>query len=371
MMEPTHRADGRRLSRREREVPAFVGCIDEPTSEEVATNGLESCRFRGWVASTRGRQITVRARVGGDPPLEFPATDARPDVIDALGATYGFTDPGCGFCIDVELPETPGDEVPIALELTDGEFVAKSPVFRVYRGGHIVASRTKRAVASTHLRGEGVEFGALHQPLEVDRSRCVVRYADRLTKEEAEAQFPELRERFDADVVDPDLLVDLDRGDLSELSSHAFDFFIANDVIEHLANPVRFLENVHDAMKPGAVLFLSVPDRDYTFDRDRDLTTTEHLWEEYERNVTTLSTAHLRDFIRHTKPGGLPRNPWRRRQLYRFHRARSIHVHVWTQASFDDFLNRTCERLPLRFEIVDHVKSHDAAGSMVYVLKRT
>jgi SAM-dependent methyltransferase len=371
MIQPTHRADGRKLSGQDRATPAFVGCIDEPTSTEVATNGLGSCRFRGWIASTRSRPITVSARVGGDPPLEFPATDARPDVIDALGATYGLTDPGCGFCIDVELPEAAGHEIPIALEFTDGEFVAESEVFHVSRGGHVSGSRTKRTVAATHLRGEGVEFGALHQPLEVDRRRCVVHYADRLSKEQAEAQFPELRGVFDADVVDPDIIVDLNRSDLSELRSFAFDFFIANDVIEHLANPVRFLANLHDVMKPGAILFLSVPDRDYTFDRDRDLTTAEHLWEEFERDVTTVSTAHMRDFIEHTEPARLPRNPWRRRRLYRVHRERSIHVHVWTQASFDDFLARTCERLSLTFEIVDHVKSRDAAGSMVYVLRRS
>ncbi len=373
MIKPTHRADSRKLSRRDHAHPAFVGCIDEPTSREVATNGLPFCRFRGWVASTRGRPMTVIARVGAGPPLEFPVGDPRPDVVEAVGATYGFSDPACGFCIDVDLPEAIGDDssVPIAIEFADGEFVATSPAFCIYRAGRSGTSRSKQAVAATHLRGEGVEFGALHQPLEVDRSRCVVRYADRLTKEEAEAQFPELRQQFDADVVDPDLLVDLNRSDLSELGSHAFDFFIANDVIEHLANPVRFLKNLHDVMKPGAVLFLSVPDRDYTFDHSREITTPEHLWEEHERNVTRVSAPHLRDFIAHTEPGGLPRNPWRRRRLYRYHRERSIHVHVWTQASFDDFLARTCERLRLRFEIVDQVKSHDAGGSMVYVLERT
>jgi SAM-dependent methyltransferase len=372
MIQPTHRADGRELSGQDETAPAFIACIDEPTSTEVATDSLESCRFRGWVASTRGRPMTVVVRVAGDPPLEFPATDPRIDVVAALGPTYGVTDPGCGFCIDVELPEAGGDDgrVPIAIEFVDGEFVARSPEFQIYRSGRAGATRSKQAVASTHLRGEGVEFGALHQPLEIDRRRCVVHYADRLSREDAKAQFPELREYFAAEVVDPDILVDLNRSDLSELGPYEFDFFVANDVIEHLANPVRFLENLHNVMKPGAVLFLSVPDRDYTFDRTRDLTPAEHLWKEHERNVTRVSAPHLRDFIENTEEGGLPRNPWRRHRLYKYHRERSIHVHVWTQASFDDFLARTCERLDLTFEIVDKVESRDAAGSMVYVLRR-
>jgi SAM-dependent methyltransferase len=311
--------------------------------------------------------VKVCARVGDEPPIEFPITEARPDVIEALGPAYRITDRNCGFRFDVNVPDDGGESVAVAVEFFDGEFVATSPQFRIRRTEGDGA--TKESLAYAHLRGEGVEFGALHLPLDVDRSRCVVRYVDRLSKEEALARFPELRSHYD--FVDPDFLIDLDRSDLSELGPHRFDFFIANDVIEHVANPVRFLRNVHDVMKSGAVLFLSVPDRDYTFDHTRELTTTEHLWEEYDRGVTTVSTAHLRDFIEHTEPGGLPRNPLRRRRLYRFHRERSIHAHVWTQASFDDFLARTSERLGLAFEIVDRAESHNTAASMVYVLRRS
>jgi len=373
MLRPTHHVDGRALSLREQNEPAFLGCVDEPAASDVPANEHSVCRFRGWAASTKGRAMTVAARVGDGPTVEVPATDPRPDVIDALGSSYGLTDPHCGFSIDLDLPALAGDQevVPVAIELRDGEFVARSPLFRVLRSGHVGASEAKQVVAAKYLRGEGVEFGALHLPLVVDRDQSVVRYADRLTRQEAEAQFPELREVFNADVVEPDILIDLDRSDLAELRSHGFDFFIANDVIEHLANPVRFLKNVHDVMKPGALLFLSVPDRDYTFDHNRELTSNEHLWSEFERNVTTVDAAHLRDFIQHTETTGVPRNPWRRRQLYRYHRQRSIHVHVWNQASFDDFLTRTCERLRLSFEILERVESRETGFSMVYVLERT
>jgi SAM-dependent methyltransferase len=344
-----------------------MGAIDEPTSVNVERTGLPVCRFRGWAASTRGRAMKVCARVGGGPPIAFAIAEDRPDVIEALGSAHGITDRTCGFRFDVDFPDDIGDGAPITVEFSDGEFVATSPEFRVWQteGG----GATKESLAYAHLRGEGVEFGALHLPLDVDRSRCVVRYVDRLSKEEALAKFPELRVHYD--FVDPDFLIDLDRSDLSELRPHGFDFFIANDVIEHVANPVRFLRNVYGAMKPGAVLFLSVPDRDYTFDHRRDLTTTEHLWREHDRGVTTVSAAHLRDFIRYTEPGGLPRNPLRRRRLYRFHRERSIHVHVWDQASFDEFLARTCDRFALDLEIVDRAESRHTAASMVYVLRRS
>ncbi|MGH8982643.1 MAG: class I SAM-dependent methyltransferase [Acidimicrobiia bacterium] len=133
MIEPTHRADGRELSREDRDPPAFIGCVDEPNSTDVATDGSPFCRFGGWVASTRGRPLRVLARVGDDPPLEFPVARARPDVVEVLGAPYGFSDPVCGFRFDVEVPGDAGDEVPVALEFTDGEFVATIPAFRIRR----------------------------------------------------------------------------------------------------------------------------------------------------------------------------------------------------------------------------------------------
>ena len=363
MIRPTHRVDGRRLARRDRARPAFVGAVDDPASDLVLSNAA-TYEVRGWAASTRHRPMTAFARVDDRSVVEIPIGDDRPDVIDALGAAYGITTAACGFHLDLELPESTSEPVSVEIELTDGEFVARSPRFRLRKTKGDRTTKTR--LADAHLRGEGVEFGALHQPLEVDTSRCVVHYADRLSREEAFATFPELRayEGF----VDPDILIDLDRSDLSELGDRGFDFFIANDVIEHLANPVRFLQSIHDVMKPGAVLFLSVPDRDYTFDMDRDVTPFEHLWDEYERGVTTVDNAHVREFARQTRLATIPRNPLLRGRVYRRERERSIHVHVWTKASFEEFLAEACDRLHLDFEIIDRGQSEHAT---VYVLRRT
>jgi len=49
--------------------------------------------------------------------------------------------------------------------------------------------------------------------------------------------------------------------DLEELRSlpRGFDAVVAGDVLEHLARPERLVEQIHDALAPGGVLLVSVP----------------------------------------------------------------------------------------------------------------
>ena len=233
-------------------------------------------------------------------------------------------------------------------------------------------SKAKVDLSGRHLVGAGVEFGALHTPLLVDTDRATVKYVDRLTLEQALEAFPEFSTTligFRDSLVDPDFIIDINVSDLAELTPHQFDFFIANDVVEHIPNPLRFLENVHDVMKPGALFFLTVPDKDYTFDASRELTSNDHLWTDYTEGATEVADYHIEDFCRHAEgkvPGRL-----RRRKAYAQHRERSIHVHVWNQASFDDFLDWLIDKLAVRWETIDRARSEDAEGNMIYILEKT
>ncbi len=251
----------------------------------------------------------------------------------------------------------------------------------------------KEQIAIEHLQGNGLELGALNNPLAVDPQKARVMYADRLAKPDALRLFPEL-EAIAESIVEPDLLLDLDQSDLREIGQQEFDFVIANHVIEHVVNPIQFLKNISNHLKPGGLFFLTVPDKDHTFDRDRQLTSNEHLWREYQQKVTKLANAHIKDFLLHKEPvteihpaieayfkehglplsyyqgNTLPINPFKRRRLYEFHRNRSIHVHVWNKAAFDSFLHYSIERAELEFSIVPTHNPDEVVGEMIYLLKR-
>ncbi|MFC1664919.1 methyltransferase domain-containing protein [Pseudomonadota bacterium] len=108
--------------------------------------------------------------------------------------------------------------------------------------------------------------------------------------------FPELGEVGD-EFVEPDLIVDSNIDDLRSLAKHEFDFYITNHFIEHLVNPIRFSKELKDVMKLGSVLFLTVPVKEYTFDRNRNLTTNDHLWRDYLQDEKMIGNAYLRDFL--------------------------------------------------------------------------
>jgi len=56
-----------------------------------------------------------------------------------------------------------------------------------------------------------------------------------------------------------------------------FDYVIASHVIEHTVGMIAWLKEIAEVMKPGAVFSLAVPDKRFTFDRDRELTTLEDI----------------------------------------------------------------------------------------------
>ncbi len=358
------------------ESPPLLHCVDTPSELTVRAHNGRVVLFRGWVASTRGRSTSVLYRVGRGPWQEIAAHQEREDVLATLGPEHGVEDARIGFEFYVRLPRRLGRDSAIELQLSDGEITTPPARYEVvapdsdrletYDG----ESPTKRALAARHLRGRGIEFGALHQPLPVDRTRAEVQYADRHTREQALAVFPELLEHHGDRIVTPDFIVDLDTGDLSSLAGAELDFFVANDVIEHLANPVQFLVAVHAVMRPGSLLFLTAPDRDYTWDVGRKPTSNRHLWREYEARVSEVDDAHILEFVRTSTDDVVPPAGPARDALIRSHRERSVHVHIWDQDGFDRFLEFACARVPLHFRLVDRARSCDARGGMVYVLER-
>jgi ubiquinone/menaquinone biosynthesis C-methylase UbiE len=107
-------------------LPAFVGHIDEPASEDVSSRGLPVMRVRGWITSTCGRPVTVTIRVARDEPIEIACDEPRPDVVAALAGRFGAVSEACGFRVDVPLPEgrARNGSLPLVLEVDDGEYRA-------------------------------------------------------------------------------------------------------------------------------------------------------------------------------------------------------------------------------------------------------
>jgi hypothetical protein len=77
---------------------------------------------------------------------------------------------------------------------------------------------------------------------------------------------------------------------------NSLDYVVASHVIEHVANPVAALAEWYRVLRPGGLIYLVVPDRRYTFDQPRPLTTVEHLIEDFVRKTTASDATHIHDF---------------------------------------------------------------------------
>lgn len=208
------------------------------------------------------------------------------------------------------------------------------------------------------LSGRGLEIGALHCPANVPAS-CVVEYCDANSKEESEKLFPEIAKNS---LVEVTYIVNLDEERLSEKVKPPYDFVIINHVIEHVANPVAVILELFATVRQDGIIIISAPDKDFTFDKPRQLTPFNHLLDEYHRGVTVVDDSHYLDFIRCAAPDVVSSGD---KDLLAVAllaaRERREHVHVWTSNSFLEFLNElfTCFKLDVAVEFISEAKDNN------------
>ena len=58
---------------------------------------------------------------------------------------------------------------------------------------------------------------------------------------------------------DADVVLDLDTPPYAELQSNAFDQILCQDVLEHVSDPVRVMEELHRVARPGARVHIRTP----------------------------------------------------------------------------------------------------------------
>lgn len=174
------------------------------------------------------------------------------------------------------------------------------------------------------LRGRGIEIGPLHRPMPVHPA-MEVRYVDRYPVEVLRKHYPELA---GATLIAPDIIDDAQS--LHTLEDRSQDFVVAAHVIEHMRNPILALQNWVRVLKPGGRLYLVVPDKRRTFDKQRDRTPLEHLILDYEQPSAPRDFEHFIEWAAKVD-GKRPRKAARSAQKLA-ERDYSIHFHVFLPA---------------------------------------
>ncbi|HZT83315.1 MAG TPA: methyltransferase domain-containing protein [Gemmataceae bacterium] len=202
-------------------------------------------------------------------------------------------------------------------------------------------------LAGMHLGGGGLEVGALHHPLPLPPS-ARVRYVDRLDEAGLRAHYPELAGVPFAPV---DLVDDGEK--LSRVAPGSQDFVVANHLLEHAQDPVGTVKRFLEVLKPGGVLYLAVPDKRGTFDARRPLTTREHLHRDHREGPAWSYLGHLREYAELVD--GLSGDALEERVRFLAEIDYRIHFHVWTQATFWEFVVDLRASFGLAFEVLAFV----------------
>jgi len=205
----------------------------------------------------------------------------------------------------------------------------------------VVSARLR--IAKRYLAGDGIEIGALHNPLPLPKA-ARVRYVDRLPVPELRAHYPELEQE---PLVEVDIIDDGER--LETIGDSTQDFVVANHFLEHTQDPIGTLLNAYRVLRPGGVLYLAVPDKRHTFDVDRPLTPVDHLVRDHEEGSEVSRREHFEEWARLVDRVPAAEVSQRAEQL--MEQDYSIHFHVWTQRELLELLLALRERFELDFDV--------------------
>jgi predicted SAM-dependent methyltransferase len=206
-------------------------------------------------------------------------------------------------------------------------------------------SAVRSFLAGQYFQGQGLEIGALNHPMRLPAG-CSVRYADAFTSEELRKQYPVELQGYD--IVEVDIITDAHL--LTGVDDSSQNFVIANHVLEHLEDPLLALRNMLRVLLPGGVLFLALPDKRHTFDRDRPCTTFEHILEDHRNGPESSRAAHHLEWLRVVEK--VPESEIEDRLRVLTEEPDSgIHLHVWSQFEVLNMLDRARGVVAVNYEL--------------------
>jgi SAM-dependent methyltransferase len=223
----------------------------------------------------------------------------------------------------------------------------------------------RRGELKHHIRGDGVEVGALHSPFDITGlSVTRIRYVDRFDVPELRRHYPELEghELVPVDIID-------DGQVLSKVPDGSLDFVIANHMIEHCDNPLGTLRNWVAKLKPGGICFVALPDQRKGWDERREVTTLQHMIEDERVDPAERKRRNREHFREWVELVGNEKDEAKIQHLIDIDY--SIHYHVFTFESFRRLLQYARDEMRVPFEIIDSMEPSEASWESIFVLKRT
>ena len=184
------------------------------------------------------------------------------------------------------------------------------------------------------LDGRGIEIGPFEHPATLP-DQCTVEYCDVISTEEAKDLFPEVDHQ---NLVEIDHIIDLDQNGLSKFENEKFDFVIINHVIEHLFNPVLAVLECIRVLRPRGHLVIAVPDKKYTFDQERPLTTYQSIQDRIKREPAHPIPEDYQEIITYIHKKLINASAEAQKTALEGFLKRREHLNIWDSKTFNEFM---------------------------------
>ena len=314
---------------------------------------VDFARIIGWAAYAGGQapqlMISLNKRKVGQIVPNIERADLLPLFPNNIRLGFNFRFP---------MPLT--KDATIAVVDQRGYHLSKSPYKYIFPRTEWLNHQKRAALAAHYIKGSGIEIGALHEPLSLPAG-VEVKYVDRLSRGDLYKHYPELGSY---DLIEPDIISDGET--LSEFDDHSVDFIIANHFIEHTQDPISTLQAFLRVLRTKGVIFMAVPDKRWSFDKDREVTTFSHLVRDHEEGPQISRNEHYVEWVRDKERLSEEDLPKRVSELSSSNY--SIHFHVWDALSFMGFLSDAASRYCLPIQLCAVVANTD---EFVVVLQKT
>jgi hypothetical protein len=143
---------------------------------------------------------------------------------------------------------------------------AALPTARAWPKADTNLSYKEKLTGHLDLSGTGAEIGPLNIPL-LSKQESRVLYVDHLDTAGLREKYPTLH-----DIVEVDLPMVNDSLEDTLRPVAPLDYIVGSQVMEHVPNPIRWLQELSKVLKVGGSVALSLPDRRLTFDFFREET---------------------------------------------------------------------------------------------------
>ena len=88
-----------------------------------------------------------------------------------------------------------------------------------------------------------------------------------------------------------------DATDLKNIKSDSYDFVLSSNCLEHIANPLKALEEWTRVVYPNGYIILVLPNKNSNFDHKRTVTSYEHILEDYKSDISEHDLSHLNEIL--------------------------------------------------------------------------